>query len=124
MSTEIGILTQDMIKWASKLLDSLIAFKNVILETADGPAWSMILNGVNKNLATKIPEPQQTEIRDLLNEIWIDKDYDSASKKAADLYFTLINLKFLDDELERQIFVNLFMMVAHALAKLNTDGQK
>jgi len=117
----VGIFTNEMISEAAKKLDGLIVFKNVILETVDGTAWTLILKGLNSQLADKIPEPAKTTISDLVKDIWADKNYESAKVKVADLYFMVVNLKFIEDTFEREIVENIFMLVVRALAKLNTE---
>jgi len=117
---EEGILTKAMIKLVASLLDRLIAFKNFLLETADGPVWEFILARLN-DLSKKIPEPYVTQVREALDDILIDKDFESASKKAADLYQLLIKLPFKHvEETERQVFIQVFMAAAHLLAGQNT----
>jgi len=118
MGTEKGILSRELEGKLAAKLDELIVFKNGILEALDGTAFRILITGVDDNAADKIPEPYKTQIRDILNEILINTDYESASQKAADLYHLLVTIPGLDDELERQIFIQVFMMVAHLLASI------
>ena len=119
---EKGILSAKLEGILANKLDELVKLKGV-WESVDGLAFKIVITTIDNNLADKIPEPQKTDIRELLTEILEEKDYDSACQKAADMIDRLIDIPGLDDATEQLIFTGLFTVVAGLLAKIGTDDK-
>lgn len=103
---EVGIFTKRVISALAVVLDGLIAFKNILLESADGMLWSLILNGLNKNVADKIPEPLKTELRDMIDALYAERDVAKGALMAAEIYQRLVKLPFEhSEENEKQAFL-------------------
>jgi len=68
-----------------------------------------------------IPEPYKTTIRESLDEILIEKDYQAASERVAILVDGLVDIPGIDDAMEAQLFKTVLSLAAQLLAKIGTD---
>ena len=123
MTEEKGILTKAVEKWAGKEL--------VVLINAKGFWKPVIAFGLPKliqllddNLGEKVPLEYREQLRDSIDNVILEKDYDEAVHLIMDLADDFIDVPGLDDEAERKMFEALGSMICavlHALKKDNSD---
>jgi hypothetical protein len=118
MSKEIkGILTPEMESKVSQYLDDIVKLEG-ILEAIDGLAFKLVITQLDNNFADRIPEPYKTEIREVLSDILMDNDYNSAINKGLALLDSIIDIPMFDDESEALIFEGLASILIAILAKI------
>jgi hypothetical protein len=118
--SEKGLLTKKMEQEAAKWLDEKIKLP-AILEAVDGMAFKLVVSLLDDNYGDKVPEPYKTEIRELLTEIFEEKDLQAATYMALDFADSLIDIPYFDDETEALIFKGLAEIVAAVFANMNTS---
>src|SRR5512133_1595195 len=100
MSTEKGCLSSAVEELAAKEGDKLLVLKGV-LELADGPALLLAIKIIDNNIGDKVADPLKTEIRELFDQILIEKNSDVACQNFADYMDALVDIPGLDDPSEQ-----------------------
>ena len=103
---EKGILSKKAEKKiGGTYLDNLV--KAGIFEPFDGMAFTFALRTIDDKFGVKVPEPHQTKIRNLIDTIVLDENYSGAIDDACDYLDLIIDIPFIDDEGEKDIFDGL-----------------
>ena len=100
---EKGILSKDATKVLSQKLDGVVKLKG-IWETFDGLAFKTVIGLLDDNFGEKVPEPYKTDIRNLLDEVLVNEDYETAIDDVFKKLDEIVNLKFLSEDAERELF--------------------
>ena len=100
---EKGILTKETTKALSEKLDDVVKLKG-IWEVVDRPAFRTVINALDDNFGERIPDPYKSDIRDLLDQVIVDENYGDAIDLAIGKINELLDIPFLDDEAEAELF--------------------
>jgi hypothetical protein len=114
-----GILSPESESKIAKWLDDAIVLKGP-LELIDGPAFKLVISTLDNKYAEKIPEPYKTKIREGLELVMNESDFEEASRKATEYLDTIIDIPYINDETEKLVFRGLHMIIIAVAAKINT----
>ena len=117
MSEEKGILTKKATKAISEKLDSAIILKG-IWEMLDGLAFKTVINAIDDNFGEKVPEPYKSDISNLLDQVFVDGNYENAIDLATEKINELVDVPFLDDAAETELFNALASILKSILLSL------
>lgn len=117
---EKGVLTARVEAYLAELADNLVKLKG-IWEAFDGPAFHFVFKNVDDTLGEKLPEPYKSTLRTALDEIFMEKSYEVACQRLADLSDLLIDIPGLDDETEKGVFKGIFIALASLMAQAGTE---
>lgn len=117
MNEEKGVLSSQLEELAAKAGDGALVLKGV-WEMVDGPAILTSIRLIDNNLGEKVKDPLKTEIREMLDEVLIEKNPDAACQIFADYMDSLVDIPGLDDASEQMIFRGAMSIVAGWLAKI------
>ena len=109
MSEEKGILSKKAEKELGNIADDLV--KAGFLEVIDGTAFTFVIGFIDNKWGDKMPEPYKTDLRTVLDTVIIDKDYEVAIDEVMNRLDILIDIPFLDDESEKEIFAGFARML-------------
>ena len=110
MKTEKGILTKKVESLLAKKLDELIKLPNY-LEPFDCIAFRIAIKSIDDSLGEKIPEEFRLELREQIELILLEKDYEKAVIQASVFIDRLVDIPGLDDATEAKIFAGLANIV-------------
>jgi len=111
---EKGLLSRAANSKIAEFADEKIVLKGWA-ETIDGPVIDQGLNFVDNTFGAKVPEPYQTEIREMIDHIVLDDDLVSAEEQLTNLMVLAIDVPWLDDENEKRLFSSLLNFIVSLL---------
>ena len=123
MSEELGIFSSDFEKWLGKGLADLIK-KEGFWNKALSVGLPQVIKLIDNNLGEKVPEEYRTQIREAIDEIVFEKDYDTAVEMVLDLADDFIDVPGLDDEAESALFNGLGQLICAVLHSIKKDTTK
>jgi len=107
---EKGILSRKAEKKiGGTYLDDLISAG--MFEPFDGTAFTFAIRTIDDRFGSKIPEPHQTELRELIDIVIIEEQYDQSIDEACDYLDLVINIPFINDAGEKDIFDGLACII-------------
>ena len=115
--SEKGLLTKAMQAEISNWLDEKIKL-NGIFETIDGLTIKLVIAQLDDSYGEKINEPYKSAIKEVIKNVFEEKDYEKAIKTSLDFVNQLVDIPYLDDESERLLFEGLLSILLSILAKL------
>lgn len=107
---EKGLLSRAANSKIAEFADEKIVLKGW-METIDGPGIDQSLNFIDNTFGSKVPEPYQTEIRDMIDNIVLEEDITKAEGNLTDLMVMAIDVPWLDDENEKRLFSSLLNFI-------------
>ncbi len=110
MKEELGILTHKVEEWGGDQVDKLLKLPPY-LEPFDGFFATQTLRGIDNHYGEKISDPYKTQIRERLDEIIIEQDYDTAVTKGMEFIDSLVDIPGIDDPTEAMIFQGLARII-------------
>jgi len=107
---EKGILSRKAEKKiGGTYLDDLISAG--IFEAFDGTAFTFAIRTIDDRFGSLIPEPHQTKLRDLIDTVVVEEKYDESIDEACAYLDIVIDLPFIEDEAEADVFNGLAMLI-------------
>jgi hypothetical protein len=107
---EKGILSRKAEKKiGGTYLDDLISAG--IFEVFDGTAFTFAIRTIDDRFGSLIPEPHQTKLRDLIDTVVVEEKYDESIDEACAYLDIVIDLPFIEDEAEADVFNGLAMLI-------------
>jgi len=112
---EKGILTKDVEKLGRTEIVELLELKGLFKPIA-GVGILIFIQQIDDNFGEKIPEKVRLELRSLIHQIIVDKNYDGSIDDAFAKIDEIVNMPFMDDETEKMFFSGLAQFVKGILA--------
>ncbi len=113
---EKGVLTYRLEEYGGEVIDDMINAP-WYLEPLDGYLATQTLRGIDDNYGDKVPEPYKTQIRERLDEIVMEQNYEEAVKKGFAFIDSIIDIPGFTDEEEALIFQGLARIIIGMILK-------
>ena len=121
MSVEKGLLSELVEDKVSRQLDDLYKGSGII-EMLDGKIFKMAISLIDNKFGEKVKDPLKTEIREVINQVYLEEDPESALTVAFEFIDSHVDIPFLDDAMEDLLFKGLLQIVVALLAKVKPSA--